>query len=207
MKRVNWKRWLVVGLSCSLFMDSVVGVTVLAETITGVTEQGVASSQSSDEANQTTQPTEESQATVASEAKTVPPQETARIASRAIGYSSVEGREIPFFFVEEDGTLFDPDRITMTVNLSSFSFYEEKLQRTPLEPTTVNGGKLLSIPTSPAFKYDTNNRDPSNIYGVSEVSFTIPKEYQSLDIRPSTFYTGDTTQYPVPTVFANVGAK
>lgn len=38
MKRVNWKRWLVVGLSCSLFMDSVVGVTVLAETITGETE-------------------------------------------------------------------------------------------------------------------------------------------------------------------------
>ncbi|EGO5111206.1 WxL domain-containing protein [Enterococcus faecalis] len=207
MKRVNWKRWLVVGLSCSLFMDSVVGVTVLAETITGETEQGVATSQSSDEASQTTQPTEESQATVASEAKTEPPQETARIASRAIGYSSVEGREIPFFFVEEDGTLFDPDRITMAVNLSSFSFYEEKLQRTPLEPTTVNGGKLLSIPTSPAFKYDTNNRDPSNIYGVSEVSFTIPKEYQSLDIRPSTFYTGDTTQYPVPTVFANVGGK
>ncbi|WP_280946477.1 hypothetical protein [Enterococcus faecalis] len=191
MKRVNWKRWLVVGLSCSLFMDSVVGVTVLAETITGETEQGA---QSSDEASQTTQTTEESQA-------------TARIASRAIGYSSVEGREIPFFFVEEDGTLFDPDRITMAVNLSSFSFYEEKLQRTPLEPTIVNGGKLLSIPTSPVFKYDTNNRDPSNIYGVSEVSFTIPKEYQSLDIRPSTFYTGDTTQYPVPTVFANVGGK
>ena len=207
MKRVNWKRWLVVGLSCSLFMDSVVGVTVLAETITGETEQGVATSQSSDEASQTTQTTEESQATVASEAKTLPSQETARIAARAIGYSSVEGREIPFFFVEEDGTLFDPDRITMTVNLSSFSFYEEKLQRTPLEPTTVNGGKLLSIPTSPAFKYDTNNREPSNIYGVSEVSFTIPKEYQSLDIRPSTFYTGDTTQYPVPTVFANVGGK
>lgn len=151
MKRVNWKRWLVVGLSCSLFMDSVVGVTVLAETIAGETEQGVATSQSSDEASQTTQTTEESQATVASEAKTVPPQETARIAARAIGYSSVEGREIPFFFVEEDGTLFDPDRITMAVNLSSFSFYEEKLQRTPLEPTTVNGGKLLSIPTSPAF--------------------------------------------------------
>ena len=136
MKRVNWKRWLVVGLSCSLFMDSVVGVTVLAETITGETEQGVATSQSSDEASQTTQTTEESQATVASEAKTVPSQETARIAARAIGYSSVEGREIPFFFVEEDGTLFDPDRITMTVNLSSFSFYEEKLQRTPLEPVS-----------------------------------------------------------------------
>ena len=63
----------------------------------------------------------------------------------------------------------------------------------PLEPTTVNGGKLLSIPTSPAFKYDTNNQNPSNIYGVSEVSFTIPNEHQSLDIRPSTFYTGDTT--------------
>lgn len=69
MKRVNWKRWLVVGLSCSLFMDSVVGVTVLAETITEATEQGVATSQSSDEASQTTQTTEESQATVASEAK------------------------------------------------------------------------------------------------------------------------------------------
>lgn len=134
MKRVNWKRWLVVGLSCSLFMDSVVGVTVLAETITEATEQGVATSQSSDEASQTTQTTEESQATVASEAKTVPPQETARIASRAIGYSSVEGREIPFFFVEEDGTLFDPDRITMAVNLSSFSFMKRNYNEPPLSP-------------------------------------------------------------------------
>lgn len=71
----------------------------------------------------------------------------------------------------------------------------------------MNGGKLLSIPTSPAFKYDTNNQNPSNIYGVSEVSFTIPKEYQSLDIRPSTFYTGDTTQYPVPTVLRTLGNK
>ena len=95
MKRVNWKRWLVVGLSCSLFMDSVVGVTVLAETITGATEQGVATSQSSDEASQTTQTTEESQATVASEAKQYRHRKRQELL-RAIGYSSVEGREIPF---------------------------------------------------------------------------------------------------------------
>ena len=43
----------------------------------------------------------------------------------------------------------------------------------------MNGGKLLSIPTSPAFKYDTNNQNPSNIYGVSEVSFTIPKSIKA----------------------------
>lgn len=71
----------------------------------------------------------------------------------------------------------------------------------------MNGGKLLSIPTSPAFKYDTNNRDPSNIYGVSEVSFTIPKEYQSLDIRPSTFYTGDTTHIQCQRFLRTLGAK
>ena len=130
MKRVNWKRWLVVGLSCSLFMDSVVGVTVLAETITGATEQGVATSQSSDEASQTTQTTEESQATVASEAKTVPPQETAKLLLERLVILLWKGARF-LFFVEEDGTLFDPDRITMAVNLSTFSFYEEKLQRTP----------------------------------------------------------------------------
>lgn len=38
MKWVNWKRWLVVGLSCFLFMDLVVGVIVLVEMIIGVME-------------------------------------------------------------------------------------------------------------------------------------------------------------------------
>ena len=133
MKRVNWKRWLVVGLSCSLFMDSVVGVTVLAETITGATEQGVATSQSSDEASQTTQTTEESQATVASEAKTVPPQETARIASRAIGYSSVEGREIPFSLWRKTGRCLIPTELRWRSIFPRFRFMK-RITTNPLSP-------------------------------------------------------------------------
>lgn len=131
MKRVNWKRWLVVGLSCSLFMDSVVGVTVLAETITGATEQGVATSQSSDEASQTTQTTEESQATVASEAKTVPPQETARIASRAIGYSSVEGREIPFSLWRKTGRCLIPTELRWRSIFPRFRFMKRNYNEPP----------------------------------------------------------------------------
>ena len=205
MKRVNWKRWLVVGLSCSLFMDSVVGVTVLAETITGATEQGVATSQSSDEASQTTQTTEESQATVASEAKTVPPQETARIASRAIGYSSVEGREIPFSLWRKTGRCLIPTELRWRSIFPRFRFMKRNYNE-PLEPTTVNGGKLLSIPTSPAFKYDTNNQNPSNIYGVSEVSFTILRSIKAWTFDQVRFIQ-ETLRTSSANGFANVGAK
>ncbi|ELZ4693103.1 WxL domain-containing protein [Enterococcus faecalis] len=44
MPQINWRKWLVVGLSCSLFVDSVGSITALAETITSESPPTVASS-------------------------------------------------------------------------------------------------------------------------------------------------------------------
>ncbi|EKZ0150036.1 WxL domain-containing protein [Enterococcus faecalis] len=215
MKRVNWKRWLVVGLSCSLFVDSVGSITALAETVTSDTALTKESHDSNEaETTATQQATETSESVVekapATESKPEPQQDQRplpKIAPRAIGYSSVEGRDIPIFFVDEEGALVDPNIINFTATLTTLVYYDQRITRTPLTPTNVNGGKLLSIPSSPAYKYDTNNMNPSTIYGVSDVLFTIPKEYQSLTIQPSAFYTGETSNYPVPTVFFNNGGK
>lgn len=131
MKRVNWKRWLVVGLSCSLFMDSVVGVTVLAETITGATEQGVATSQSSDEASQTTQTTEESQATVASEGKQYRHRKRQELLLERLVILLWKGARFPFSLWRKTGRCLIPTELRWRSIFPRFRFMKRNYNEPP----------------------------------------------------------------------------
>ncbi|CAG4706159.1 WxL domain-containing protein [Enterococcus faecalis] len=226
MKQTKWQRLATIGLCSSLVINAFSGVTAVAETITIESSPTVASSakeatsassatQASTESSQETTETSREEVTQEIEKPEVVKEETERakkesesssILQRAVGQTFISGRNIPIFFVDEYGSLFDPESISLTANVSTLSDnISGGLLKKAVPVRNENGGKVLAVPSSATYSYETTNSKPRTIYGVTDVMITIPKRFENISIDPSSIYTGGTTKYPLPTGFINKG--
>ncbi|HCQ8721846.1 TPA: WxL domain-containing protein [Enterococcus faecalis] len=226
MKQTKWQRLATIGLCSSLVINAFSGVTAVAETITIESSPTVASSAKeatsassatpeSTESSQETTETSREEVTQETEKPEVVKEETERakkesesssILQRAVGQTFISGRNIPIFFVDEYGSLFDPESISLTANVSTLSDnISGGLLKKAVPVRNENGGKVLAVPSSATYSYETTNSKPRTIYGVTDVMITIPKRFENISIDPSSIYTGGTTKYPLPTGFINKG--
>ncbi|HFK2846286.1 TPA: WxL domain-containing protein [Enterococcus faecalis] len=226
MKQTKWQRLATIGLCSSLVINAFSGVTAVAETITIESSPTVASSakeatsassamQESTESSQETTETSREEVTQETEKPEVVEEETERakkesesfsILQRAVGQTFISGRNIPIFFVDEYGSLFDPESISLTANVSTLSDnISGGLLKKAVPVRNENGGKVLAVPSSATYSYETTNSKPRTIYGVTDLMITIPKRFENISINPSSIYTGGATKYPLPTGFINKG--
>ncbi|EGO8529102.1 WxL domain-containing protein [Enterococcus faecalis] len=141
MPQINWRKWLVVGLSCSLFVDSVGSITALAETITSESPPTVASStqETTTKTSTTSNPatTDTSQEEVEKQVETevkesqkeeppaeVKQEETPATSSENDPQKSISPRWVPnnqviyprmtFAFTDETGKAFADENLTLS---------------------------------------------------------------------------------------------
>ncbi|NSV35218.1 WxL domain-containing protein [Enterococcus faecalis] len=229
MPQINWKKWLVVGLSCSLFVDSVGSITALAETITSESPPTVASStqEITTKISTTSNPatTDTSQEEVEQTAKTETT-ESANVGADSVGEQENEVTSIPetksvqpkaavafpaqtyqFGFVNEAGQLINPANIPITYSYAKGSWTTDvanlRWSMVPGSASTVGNLKNVTMPaasiTTPPGPTWAGNTE---VY--ANFSIKIPRYYSSLSLYDRTGKINPT--YPLPSI-AHIGTK
>ncbi len=190
MKQIRFKHLATLGVCCSLFSNSLAGVTAVAETMTIESRPTAESTQVEEE-----EKTEETE-TQESLLKTAEQKEMSNSligSSRAIANFAFPERVAKFQFVDENGNLLNPSLFELT---SDFALRTNGSLYNPVHYAGTDVGTTKQI-IFPQTSIVTEN-SPSNpvFVGATDSQVVIPRFAESISVVPPTNYTGNTYVQP-----------
>ncbi|MBM9830757.1 WxL domain-containing protein [Enterococcus faecalis] len=190
MKQIRFKHLATLGVCCSLFSNSLAGVTAVAETMTIESSPTAESTQVEEE-----EKTEETE-TQESLLKTAEQKEMSNSligSSRAVANFAFPERVAKFQFVDENGNLLNPSLFELT---SDFALRTNGSLYNPVHYAGTDVGTTKQI-IFPQTSIVTEN-SPSNpvFVGATDSQVAIPRFAESISVVPPTNYTGNTYVQP-----------